>query len=98
MKRALVLGLLLGGCQFTASQEREADAQGCSAYYRSGTPAYEQCLVRADQDRQARGAAAMGQIQRNNREANEYIARTVVPPTTTCNSVVNGNTINTACR
>jgi hypothetical protein len=71
MIRVLLLALLLGGCDVTASQERataeRVDAAGCASYgLKYGSPEYAQCRMSKDQQRQANYRAAIDQSFRNN--------------------------------
>ncbi|WP_247513359.1 hypothetical protein [Bradyrhizobium sp. 157] len=103
MKKAILIAVLLGGCDLTASQERataeRADNAQCSNYgLKPGTAEFAQCRMSMDQHRQARVGAALQQIDRNNREAADYNERRLARPTINCTGTTTGNTTNTTCR
>jgi hypothetical protein len=102
MKKALLLAILLGGCDVTASQERETDANVCAGYgFRPGTVEFANCRMNRDQQRQAAGMAAIEQINRNNQTPTYQ----VVPmgagsrPTVNCDTMAMGGGMSTTtCR
>lgn len=99
MKRAILLALLLGGCDVTASQERATDANVCAGYgFRDGTAEFAQCRMSRDQQRQAAGMAAIEQINRNNRENAAAMERSLAQPTINCTANTSGNQTQTTCR
>lgn len=103
MKRAVLLAIMLGGCDVTASQERataeRVDTADCSNYgFRPGSVEFAQCRMSKDQQRQAGYRAAIDQTDRNNRETAESLERMLIKPTINCTGVSNGNTTSTTCR
>lgn len=99
MKRAVLLALLLGGCDVTASQERATDANICAGYgFREGTAEFAQCRMARDQQRQAAGMAMVNQINRNNQESAAAMERSLARPTINCTANTFGNQTQTTCR
>jgi hypothetical protein len=106
MKRmVLLLALLVGGCDLTASQERataeRADDAGCASYgLKYGSPEYAQCRLSKDQQRRANQAAAVGQVNRNNQEtANQLQPAPTVRPSVNCTTIgMGGGISSTNCQ
>lgn len=98
MKNAVLLALLLAGCQTTEDRLASDDRQ-CQSYgAKIGSPVYVQCRISVDQERNARETAAIEQINQNNREAAANLERTMIRPAVNCTGTINGNTTQTTCR
>jgi hypothetical protein len=108
MKRIVVLlALLVGGCDLTASQERataeRADDAGCLSYgLKYGSPEYAQCRLSKDQQRQAKQAAVLRQVIRNNQETANQLQPAPVPtvrPSVNCTTIgMGGGISSTSCQ
>jgi hypothetical protein len=98
---AVLLALLLGGCDLTASQERETDANICTNYgFRPGTTEFAQCQMSRDQQRQANNRALIEQIARNNQQpAYQVVPAPTARPAVNCTTLaLGGGLAQTTCQ
>ncbi len=77
-KSVLLVSLLLGGCDITASQERATDANICTNYgFKPGTNEFAQCRMSRDQQRQVAYRTMIDQNARSSQAAADEQLRTL---------------------